>query len=57
MPENITIPLSKGEWNVIIHSVDQKRQDPRNSKLAKEQYENMYVKLTNELYGEGTHIA
>lgn len=57
MPENINMTLNKGEWNTIIHAVDQKRQDPRNSKLAKKQYEQMYIKLMDELYGEGTHTA
>ena len=55
MPETTTtIPLSKGEWNIIIHALDHKRQDPRNSKVAQKQYEDTYVKLMEEIYGEGS---
>lgn len=48
--ETINIPLEKGEWNTIVHALSHKINDPRNSKLAQKQYEDLYEKLTDKLY-------
>ena len=48
--EMITIPLSKGEWNTILHALTHKTTDLNNSKLAQSQYEGLHEKLTDKLY-------
>lgn len=48
--EMITIPLTKGEWNTILHALSHKTNDPNNSKLAQKQYEDLHEKLTDKLY-------
>lgn len=53
--ETVSVELTPEECNVIIHALDAKRQDPRNSKTAKKSYENMYVKMFEKVQGEGTY--
>jgi hypothetical protein len=56
MSMKTSIPLTDGEWNVIIGALYHKRYDSNNSKLAKQQYTDLYVKLMNIKYGEGSAV-
>lgn len=56
MEEKITIPLTEGEWNTIIHALWYKTTDRNNSKLAQKQYEDMYLKLMEFHYGKDSAV-
>jgi hypothetical protein len=45
MTMKTSIPLTEGEWNVILHALNYKTMDKQNSSLAQKQYEGLYNKL------------
>ena len=48
--------LTDGESNILLNALNKARMDRANSPLAKKQYTDMYVKLTELKYGEGTAV-
>jgi hypothetical protein len=56
MENKIEIPLTSGEWNVVIYALLHKTEDRNNSPKAKQQYIDLYRKLITERYGEGSAV-
>lgn len=48
MENNISLVLTEGELNVILHALLHKTADSGNSAKAQKQYEDLYEKLTHE---------
>ena len=42
-----SIPLTKGEWNTVLHALNYKTMDRNNSPTAQKQYQGLYDKLVD----------
>jgi hypothetical protein len=50
---DIVIPLSDGEWNIVLNALYYKTTDKQNSKKAQQDYVELYRKLMTIKFGEG----